>query len=127
MKQQLIFVYNANSDSFSSLIDFAHKIISPNTYNCNLCSLTYGNFSVKKEWKDFVQQLAIETIFLHKDEFEKLYQSQTNLPAVFIKEKDSLKEIISAEEINQCKNLFSLKELISSKLLLYAKHYHSNI
>ncbi len=46
-KQLLIFVYNANSDLFSTVTDFAHKILSPSTYQCQLCALTYGNFSKK--------------------------------------------------------------------------------
>jgi len=46
----LIFVYNAASDIWSKSLDAAHKIISPSTYACNLCSLTHGNFSEKQVW-----------------------------------------------------------------------------
>ncbi|MGI8952546.1 MAG: hypothetical protein ACR2FN_13295 [Chitinophagaceae bacterium] len=49
----LIFVYNADADLFSTLTDFAHKILSPSTYQCKLCALTYGNISMKQEWKFF--------------------------------------------------------------------------
>ena len=117
--KQLIFVYNANSDGFSLLTDFAHKIISPSTYKCNLCSLTYGNFSIKKEWKNFIQQLSVETVFLHKDEFEKLYQYQTTLPAIFMKDVDGLKQIISAQEISYCTSLNDLKLLVDQKFKQY--------
>ena len=75
-EQELIFVYNANSDLFSTVTDFAHKLLSPSTYNCNLCALTYGNFTIKQEWKSFIEELAIKTVFLHKDEFEKQYKIQ---------------------------------------------------
>lgn len=127
MKQELIFVYNANNDLFSSLTDFAHKIISPKTYNCNMCALTYGNFLMKDEWKEFIKQLPVEAVFLHKNEFEKLYQQQINLPAVFIKGYEELKQIVSNEEIDNCKSLQQLKDLVSSKLAMYDKHHHSNI
>ncbi|MBA3647638.1 MAG: hypothetical protein H0W62_03650 [Chitinophagales bacterium] len=69
MKEQLIFVYNVNSDLFSTVTDFVHKILSPSTYQCKLCALTYGNFSLKQEWKAFIESLLIETVFLCKDEF----------------------------------------------------------
>jgi hypothetical protein len=62
--QQLIFVYNANSDLFSTITDFAHKILSPSTYDCHLCALTYGNFSEKKEWKAFIENFPVNAIFL---------------------------------------------------------------
>ena len=43
---QLIFVYRANSGPTSLALDFIHKIVSPKTYSCNLCNVTYGNFSI---------------------------------------------------------------------------------
>jgi len=46
---RLIFVYNAESGTMNSAIDFAHKMLSPETYECNLCRITYGNFAMKKE------------------------------------------------------------------------------
>ncbi len=91
MKEQVIFVYNANSDLFSTVTDFAHKILSPSTYQCQLCALTYGNFSKKQEWKYFVESLSIQTVFLHKDEFENQYKIKTALPAVFVCSKRSNK------------------------------------
>ena len=62
-KQQLIFVYNAHSDLLSTVTDFAHKLLSPATYSCNLCTLTYGNFTVQKEWKSFIKSLSIKAFF----------------------------------------------------------------
>ena len=47
---ELIFIYNANSGVVNSLIDWAHKIISPDTYKCSLCSITYNNSDKKNEW-----------------------------------------------------------------------------
>lgn len=125
--KQLIFVYNAGSGLFNTVNDFAHKIISPSTYKCSLCALTYGNFSMKKEWKSFIESLKIETVFLHKNEFEKSYHLQTNLPSVFIKELAVIIQLISKEDIDDCKSLHELKNLVSSKLALHDKHHHSSI
>ena len=126
-RQELIFVYNANSDVFSTVTDFAHKLLSPSTYNCNLCALTYGNFTVKQQWKFFIEGLAIKTAFLHKDEFEKQYKIQPALPAVFMKAGGAIKEIISQEQIKSCRSLEELQNLVTHKLAEHVQHHHSNI
>ena len=69
-KAGILFSYNANSDTGSKMLDFAHKIMSPATYNCALCSLTFGAFTEKKKWKTFRKTLlakGYELSFLHKD------------------------------------------------------------
>ena len=48
-ESELIFIYNAKSGLVNEFLDFAHKIVSPGTYNCNLCAISYGNFSMKKK------------------------------------------------------------------------------
>ena len=40
--RSLILVYNADSGFFNALADSAHKLLSPSTYDCRLCALTYG-------------------------------------------------------------------------------------
>jgi len=52
---KLIFVYNANSGAINALLDSAHKIISPQTYDCKLCELTYGVFKEDEEWLRFLE------------------------------------------------------------------------
>lgn len=32
------------------MLDAAHKLISPATYSCSLCALTYGAVSMKRSW-----------------------------------------------------------------------------
>ena len=127
MKEQLLFVYHANSDLFSTVSDFAHKILSPSTYDCHLCALTYGNFSVKQEWKSFIETLPVKTIFLHKDEFKNQYKMNTALPAVFLQSNDIVKEFISKQEIENCRSLDDLKKLVIQKLEGRAQHHHSHI
>ena len=76
MSKKLIFVYNANSGAVNSFLGTAHKIISPQTYDCKLCALTFGNFTENPIWKAFRETNDIEMIFLHKDEFSKQYRSK---------------------------------------------------
>lgn len=55
---------------FNILTDFAHKAISPATYNCNLCALTYGTFARKQEWADYIKSLPLEVEFIYRDEWK---------------------------------------------------------
>ena len=90
-EQQLIFVYNSDSGLFNSITDFAHKVLSPSSYECQLCALTSGNFSMKQEWKSCLETFPIKTVFLHKSEFVQEYKMKTDFPAVFIKVNDTIK------------------------------------
>ena len=127
MKEQLIFVYNADSDLYSTVTDFAHKILSPLTYQCQLCALTYGNFTVKQEWQSFIEKLPINTVFLHRDEFKKQYKIQSALPAIFISVNGATREMVTKQEIESCRSLQELKNLVTEKLKDHDQHHHSNI
>ena len=68
---ELIFIYNAKSGVVNELIDFAHKIVSPETYDCNLCAISYGTFSMKKKWSTYIETLPFKSTFTYKDKFSK--------------------------------------------------------
>lgn len=81
MITKLIFVYNANAGKINSLLDSAHKLISPGTYDCKLCELTHGVFKEDVDWIRFRESVKttnpnLQLEFLHKDEFEKQYWSK---------------------------------------------------
>ena len=118
MKKKLLFVYNADAGLFASLTDFAHKIVSPETYSCNLCKITYGNLTMKKEWKDFLDSLEYEKAFLHRDEFLKEYSQFKGaaLPCVFVSDEGGMRQIVSADEINALGDVGGLKNLLGQKL-----------
>lgn len=122
MERELILVYNADSGLFNIIKDGFHKIFSPSTYQCNLCALTYGKFMMKNEWKEFIDKLDIHTKFLHRDEFYKQLESHpyhlkdVKFPAIFLNRDQKISLFINHEEINQCKTLKELMNLISSKL-----------
>jgi len=116
-KSKLVFVYNADSGLFNTVTDIAHKMLSPKTYECNLCSITHGVFKVRETWVKFLEQLDAECEFLHKDEFLK-NNSNTNVefPAVF-KMQDGQPELwLDAESINKLSSVDDLKRVISEKL-----------
>lgn len=114
----IVFVYNADSGLFNTLTDIAHKIFSPQTYECNLCAITYGNFAIRKEWQAFLETLAVEMEFLHRDELQEKYAvGDVDLPVIFTKSAEGLQVWITAEEINRCQDLEELKAIISARLL----------
>ncbi|MDJ0844031.1 GTPase [Crocosphaera sp.] len=107
---KIIFVYNANSGLMNTVLDIGHKIISPDTYECNLCNITYGILKENKEWKAFRESSTDELEFLHKDEFEQKYQQVRDYPIVLVSnKKDELSELINKEELNKMQ---SAKELM---------------
>ncbi len=99
---KLIFVYNADSGLLSTMFDLGHKILNPETYECNLCSLTYGNFTENKKWKEFRKNLQVEMEFLHRNEFERKYEVQVDYPAI-LAFTNKIEVEISKKELNEYK------------------------
>ena len=114
---QLIFVYNADTGLFSVVTDYAHKIISPKTYPCNLCALTYGNMGMNNKWKEFIGNLKVPIAFLHRDEFVKQYDlKDTQLPAAFLKQDVSVTMFITHDDLNNCSAVEELIALVTKKI-----------
>ena len=115
MAKKLVFVYNADSGMFNTLTDIAHKVFSPQTYECNLCAISHSYLSERGEWKDFIQGLGVDCEFLHRDEFLKKYSSDEEVfPVIFEDMNSDLVVRVSAEKINSCKSMDDLKEVIKS-------------
>ena len=116
---KLIFIYNANSGAVNSLLDSARKLITPSTYNCNLCDITFGVFSERAAWKHFRESSGIDMVFLHKDEFLKQYKSKWlpkyEFPIILSEEKKRLDLFISTEELNELKSVNELVEEIQNR------------
>lgn len=116
-KPCLIFVYNADSGIFNTASDIAHKIFSPETYSCNLCKITYGNFKMKEEWREYLESLDADFEFLHRDELSQKYGiADITLPVVLRINAGNLEEWITADEIKLCHSVNDLKLLISGRL-----------
>ena len=116
-KPVLVFVYNADSGLVNTLLDIGHKIVSPQTYSCNLCAITHSTFKMRDEWKQFVAQLDCPVEFLHRDELQKQYGSKDiSLPAIFLKTASGLQPCIGQEEINCCHSLAELEHLVRQRL-----------
>jgi hypothetical protein len=119
---ELIFVYNAESGIFSMIKDALHKTILPSTYQCNLCALTYGTIAMKDEWKTFIDNLQISSLFLHRDEFIQQLEThphnlkEVKFPAIFLNKLNQIGLLVNHHEINACQTLTELMDLITQKL-----------
>lgn len=118
MSGKLIFVYNADSGLINGLRDLIHKNLSPGTYQCSLCAVTYDNLGMRREWRQFVGRLGREVEFLHRDELaEKYAVRDVPLPAVFeFHATHGPRLWLDAEQMNSCKSLGDLMRLVHQNL-----------
>ena len=122
---KLIFVYNANSGKLNSLMASAHKIVSPATYQCRLCDLTFDTFKENVEWARFRESIKTSNTvrnleFLHIDEFEKSYKSKWlpkyEYPVILEATHNGLELFMSTIEMNQITTTADLIDRITFKL-----------
>lgn len=120
--KRLVFVYNAHSGYANSLLGSAHKILSPSTYDCRLCSLTYGMVRERAIWKRFRETSTIPMSFLHKDEFLKAYASKFGakytFPIILAETGGELEVLVSTSDLNAIEDTGGLIGLIRSQMRL---------
>lgn len=119
--QKLIFVYNAESGAIKSISDLFRNTMKPNSNPCKLCSLTYSGAFMKKIWKAYVDSLDMTSIFLHKDEFRRIYPDfSTTFPVVLLKTDTSLTTVVGTKDFESMNDLTDLINLLN-KRIPYAK------
>ena len=98
---RLIFVYNADGGLAQGFLDSVHKIVSPDTYACSLCAITYGALRMDPKWRAWLKALPIPTVFLHKDEIARALPGFDHaLPVVLAERAGRSEVLLSAEELN---------------------------
>lgn len=110
MRRQLIFVYNANTDPISAIVDYAHKMFRPSTYNCELCALTHHNFGERSAWKEFKNRVNADMEFMYIRSFETEFNLQYNYPVILEKREGGLIQILGKKELQK---IDSVNELIT--------------
>ncbi len=115
---RVIFIYNAQSGPFSALSDYVHKIVSPETYACQLCAITYGNLGMRSTWAGYVKALPVKVIFTYKDKLraEPVIMRNAKLPAAFVTRDGETKLAITAKEFNACQSEEELIALCGKEL-----------
>lgn len=114
----LLFIYKADSGLFNTATDIAHKIISPETYECDLCSLTHGYFTIRKEWASFLRELGLPCEFRHRNEISaEPGIDLTALPAIYRWCNGRWQLCAGPIQIKACRNLDQLKTLTTSSCI----------
>ena len=118
VQRRIIFVYNADSGPFALLKDYVHKIVSPETYPCSLCQITFDNLGMKRAWRRFVQALPHPAVFLHRDELAAHYPALSDLalPAVILDDDSAMRVLVSAEELDRTPDVGALQALVLAGL-----------
>ena len=110
VRRRFVFVYNADGGLWNLLADAAHKVLSPATYPCSLCALTYGPLGMKRTWARFVRTLPGEVVFLHKDELarERGAAPIPALPALLEGHAPAYQVLLAPDRIDRCRDLDAL-------------------
>ena len=114
---ELIFVYNAKKGSFNEAIDFAHKILSPSTYACELCLLTHNYFVKRREWKEFEERIKMEMLFYHFHDFESIFKMKYEYPVILINYENRMEILFDKEQISQMKDVSDLISEIDNVII----------
>ena len=117
--EKLIFIYNADSGLRNAIVDSMHKVVSPGTYDCKLCEITFGVFTENDRWKSFRKKSRFDMDFLHKDEFRKKYASKFGYkfgyPIVLVESIRGLEIFVNTDELNNLNDAEELIELIDQR------------
>ena len=118
--KKLIFIYNADTGLFNTVTDIAHKIFSPKSYECQLCKITHGWFSMHEEWSKGIEKLGCEIEYLHRDQLGERYsdlRSTLEFPCILLEsETHQAQVLIKKQEIEQCSEINAMLEAITQKL-----------
>lgn len=116
-KPRVLMVYNADGGLFAMVSDAVHKVLSPATYPCSLCAITYGPVSMKREWRRFLEELPARVTFHHRDDFAADWpEAEFALPAILHEVGGALSELVSAGELDAAKSVAELSALVRERL-----------
>ncbi|WP_164156876.1 hypothetical protein [Sandarakinorhabdus rubra] len=117
--KRLVLVYNAQAGIVAGVMDSIHKLVSPATYPCQLCAVTYGLATMKREWRAFLDGLGLDLVFHHRPDFRAAFPAAADwpLPLVAVEEGGRLDVLISAADFAAIPDLSTLIELVRERML----------
>lgn len=120
-RSRLLIIYNADGGVISALKDAVWKLVSPETYPCSLCAITYGAVSMYPEWKRYLKGLPLDVVFHHKDDFAAAYPDhEIALPAIAIVHGDTAPRVlVSNEVLDQTQDTMQLMDRVEEALANY--------
>ncbi len=118
MTTRLVIVYNANAGILAGVMDSVHKIVSPSTYPCQLCAVTYGLTSMKREWRAFLDETGMELVFHHRPDFRTAFPQAADwpLPLLALDVDGRLTPLVSAADFAAIPDLATLISVVKARL-----------
>jgi hypothetical protein len=110
---RLIFIYNADGGIAQGIMDSVHKTLSPSTYPCSLCAITYGMFTMDRRWRAWLKALPIPSVFYHKG--DSPYRDFP-LPVILIERGGQIETLVSAERLDGLQTVDDLIAQIEARL-----------
>ncbi len=115
----LLFVYNLDSGVLQSVHDYTTR--RPDASGAavhNLNTITHSPLGIKKEWKRFLKELRIPSRSMDRNEFITEFGHTTiTFPVVLLKKGTELSVLLGAEELNRCRDLSDLIDLVNERIL----------
>lgn len=110
VKGTLIFVYNADEGVLAALGDAVHKVLSPATYPCSLCAISYGAVRMRPAWATYLRSLPYEKRFHHRPDFSRAYPgcAALPLPAILVDGGNGPRVLIDAATLNEVRDVAGL-------------------
>ena len=114
---KLIFVYNANAGIAAAIMDSIHKTLSPATYPCSLCAITYGAVRMDPAWKSWLKAQHADSVFYHRDDFLAASPDvRITLPAILTEHDGVMTPFLSSTQIAAAESADGLIVLIEERL-----------
>lgn len=113
---KLVFVYNAEAGLVRGIMDSIHKLVSPSTYKCDLCAITYGLTRMKDDWRAWLEQFGGPVQFFHRTDFRQVWPGiDVQLPAILAQENGALKVLVSATELAHIDDVSQLVAILEDR------------
>jgi hypothetical protein len=99
-------------------MDSVHKIMSPSTYPCQLCAITYGLLAMKREWRRFLDGLGMEVMFHHRPDFRTAFPQAADwpLPLIAVETDGALAPLVSARDFAAIPDVAALMRVVRQRL-----------
>ena len=116
-EETLLFVSNSNSGVLPQIKNYSDHSLASRGDGCHLSALTYSPVGMKKEWKRFIREQKLPSRVLDREEFRAEFGSiAMTFPVVLVRTHRGLSILISTEELNRCRSLEDLMDLLRQRL-----------
>ena len=118
MSATLLIVYNAEEGLFAALGDAVHKAVSPDTYPCSLCAVSYGAVRMRPEWRAHLKALPYEVRFHHRPDFRRAYPGLADLPlpAILLDDGEGPRVLLDAAALDGVRGVDGLVAALDEAL-----------